>query len=77
MIIREMSKEPDKVWDIADVGVMIYGEKIRPRFWPNVVAVTMRNLALKTRFAPVRITRSSSLGRGQKASYRIEFFKVE
>lgn len=77
VIIREMSNDPEKIWDINGIGDLIYGENKRPRHWPNVIAVTMRNLSMKTRFAPVRITRSSSLGRGQKASYAIEFFKVE
>lgn len=71
-IIEEMSKDPDKVWDIQSIGEFLYRGKTRPTYWQNSVSVTMRVLALKTRFAKVRITRSSGLGRGNKASYRIE-----
>lgn len=78
-ILTAMQREPDRVWNLDELGRLLYGalpldkrkRTNRPEKWRIIIAIRMRMLALKTLSTSQPVQRISPLGRGNKAAYRL------
>lgn len=70
-ILGTMAKNESREFSLDMLSKVVYGAKKKPEHWRTALAATMRLLAIKTEKEPFAVYRSSPLGRGNIATYRI------
>lgn len=71
ILYEAMTKAPDRPWSVEDLASTVYKGN-RPPSWRNSILVRMRWLSIKTDGMPLRVYRTTPIGRGKKAIYKIE-----
>lgn len=70
-IIAAMTLEQDKKWTISQLAQVAYKGRKRPPNWRGSIAAIMRILTMKTYHSDIEIRRSTPLGRGHIARYKL------
>ena len=69
-VIKFMADHKQGMATLEEIADVLYPRE-RPRCWRGCVATMLRILSYKTAGQPVRVVRSSGLGRGNRATYRV------
>lgn len=76
-IVAAMTKKKSRVWSIEELAEIAYEEKVWPTYWNSSISAIMRGIMIKTMHSDKRIVRTSSLGRGNTATYTVETAEEE
>lgn len=73
-IYDAMLRRPADIWDIEALGRVAYGKGERPINWEGSMRASMRWMILKSKVIGLNpeVERSSGLGRGNRAEYRLK-----